>query len=574
MAQRFNKLYTSAGERLINDPSIIPWDVYPRPHLKRREWLNLNGEWDFSAENGKAGGKIRVPFCVESLLADENGEGFSPIGYGEKLVYSRVFTIPDSWRGKRVLLHVGAVSRASKILVNGQTVSELDSACFSQNPDITGRLRDGENLIEMICTNDLDPAYPYGKQRLKRGGMWYTPCSGVWQTVWLEPVPESFIADVECFQSGDEQVIYVYGAKTGEIVCEGRHFPIINEVCRVRIEDPRLWSPEEPNLYEFTVRSGEDEAESYFAFRTIGTGLVNGIPRLLLNKKPYFFNGLLDQGYYSDGLWTPAEPEEYERDIMKMKSLGFNMLRKHIKIEPEIFYYYCDKIGMAVFQDMVNNGKYSFFRETVLPSVGLTAISDKPAARRCDKRTQDNFINAMGRTVTELRRHPSVVYWTIFNEGWGQFAADDAYDALKSLDSTRPVDSTSGWFHQKKTDVDSLHIYFKKLRLGKKRELAQVISEFGGYVWKNGPHSFNPDKTYGYKTCDTREEFVSDLKKLYLEELIPLIEKGLCAAVYTQVSDVEDETNGLLTFDRKIMKVEPEEFSEVSEGIKKAWEKL
>lgn len=571
MDPRFNKLYTAAGERLKNDPSIIPWDVYPRPHLRRKEWLSLNGEWDLSVENGKAGGKIRVPFCVESLLSSYSGEPFFPIDQGEKLLYSRTFTVPGSWSGKRILLHLGAVSRKCLVLVNGATAIESDNAAyFPLSADITRFLRGGENLLEIVCSNDLDPAYPYGKQRKKRGGMWYTPCSGVWQTVWLEPVPENAVTDIECFQSGDEQVIYAYGAKSGEVICEGRHFPIINEVCRVRIEDPRLWSPEEPNLYCFTVRTLEDEAESYFAFRTIETKTVNGVPRLLLNGKPYFFNGLLDQGYFSDGLWTPAEPAEYERDIMKMKSLGFNTLRKHIKIEPELFYYYCDKLGMAVFQDMVNNGEYRFFRDTVLPTAGFTGLSDRAAAKRIPQRIREGFLNAAFDTVMLLRRHPSIVYWTIFNEGWGQFGADDIYDGIKQLDRTRPVDSASGWFHQKKTDAASLHIYFKKLRLGKRREKPQVISEFGGYVWKNGPHSFNPDKTYGYRTCETREEFVSDLRRLYLEQLLPLVKEGLSAAVYTQVSDVEDETNGLLTYDRRMMKVEPGEFSDIAESIGKA----
>ncbi|MBQ9880490.1 MAG: glycoside hydrolase family 2, partial [Clostridia bacterium] len=365
----------------------------------------------------------------------------------------------------------------------------------------------------------------------------------------------------------------VYGAENGEIECEGENYPIENGVCRIGIDSPRLWSPEEPNLYEFTVKSGGDEVESYFAFRTVDVGEVSGKPRLLLNGKPYFFNGLLDQGYYSDGLWTPAEPEEYERDIMKMKSLGFNTLRKHIKVEPELFYYYCDKLGVAVFQDMVNNGKYSFFRDTLLPTLGITRLGDRARAKYGDPNTQEQFISSMNRTVRELRRHPSIVYWTIFNEGWGQFDADGAYECLRQLDGTRIIDSTSGWFHQKKTDVDSLHIYFKKLRLGKRRELPQVVSEFGGCVLKLPEHSFNLGKTYGYRIFKTRDAFVRGMHELYKSELLPLIEKGLSAAVYTQVSDVEDETNGILTYDRRVMKLAPEDMAGIAEALQEAVKK-
>ena len=251
-----------------------------------------------------------------------------------------------------------------------------------------------------------------------------------------------------------------------------------------------------------------------------------------------------------------------------MKSLGFNMLRKHIKVEPELFYYYCDRLGMAVFQDMVNNGRYSFFRDTLLPTAGVTRLNDRGLNRNEKART--NFLRSMQGTVFRLSGHPSIVYWTIFNEGWGQFRADEAYEKLKRCGGSRVIDSTSGWFHQKRTDVDSLHIYFKRLRLGKRRELPQVISEFGGYVWKDAEHSFNLEKTYGYRIFKTREEFVSALRGLYENELLPLIGEGLCAAVYTQVSDVEDETNGLLTYDRRVMKVAPEELRGIMERIGEA----
>ncbi|MCR5611476.1 MAG: glycoside hydrolase family 2 [Clostridiales bacterium] len=561
MKHEFQRLYTEAGERLISDPSIIPWDVYPRPHMRRNEWLNLNGVWDFSAENGLTGGKIRVPFCPESLLSGIRGW----FGYGERLVYSRLFTVPGEWRGSRILLNFGAVSRKSTVLVNGRTAGESSSCYFPFSVDITDHLKAGDNLLEVVCVNDLDPAYPYGKQKIKRGGMWYTPCSGIWQTVWLEPVPMEHVRDLVCEFDDKSVTITAVGVETGTVLLDGKEYRLENGKCRITPEYPRLWSPEDPYLYDFAVISGDDTVAGYFALRKVETKTIDGTPRLCLNGKPYFFNGLLDQGYFSDGLWTPAEPGEYERDIIKMKSLGFNMLRKHIKVEPELFYYYCDRLGMAVFQDMVNNGEYRFFRDTVLPTAGITELNDEninrdAAARRC-------FAESMLRTAKELGSHPSVVYWTIFNEGWGQFEADRMYGLLKEADPTRPIDSTSGWFHRKKTDVDSLHIYFKKLRPGRRRELPLVISEFGGYVWKDEVHSFNLDKTYGYRILKTREDFAAAIRKLYLDELLPLVKNGLSAAVYTQVSDVEDETNGLLTSDRKVMKLEPPSFKDVSDKL-------
>lgn len=571
MKHEYQQLYTEAGEKLKNDPSVIPWDVYPRPHMRRRKWMNLNGIWSF-----RDGDSIRVPFCAESLLAKPEGGSFgSQISCLRAVSCRRTFAVPSEWRGKRVLMHL-TVSREFSLRINGKQIAERygerSSAYFPVTVDITDSLIEGENSVEVNFINDLDPAYPYGKQKIKRGGMWYTPCSGIWQTVWLEPVPEKHISDIECFTEDGTVNVYAYGADGGTVVCEGREYRFEGEYCRISFASPRMWSPEEPNLYEFTVRSGEDEVRSYFAFRTVETKTVGGKPRLLLNGKPYFFHGLLDQGYYSDGLWTPAEPEEYVRDIMKMKSLGFSTLRKHIKIEPELFYYYCDKLGMAVFQDMVNNGKYSFFRDTVLPTLGITRLSDRRRERKGDPETHARFDEAMHRTVLQLRCHPSVVAWTIFNEGWGQFGADGRYDALRQLDDTRIIDATSGWFHRKKTDVDSLHIYFKKLRLGKRRQLPQVISEFGGYVLKIPEHSFNLNKTYGYKLFSTREEFVSALRKLYLEEVVPLAERGLSASILTQVSDVEDETNGLLTFDRRVMKLAPEEFADIADALRNAVE--
>ena len=545
------QLYTSAGETLCG----IPWNVYPRPQLVRREWLCLNGEWDFSHGGTKA--KIRVPFCPESLLS-----GLSlKMEYGREMVYSRRFTLPGEWQGNRILLRFSAVSRKAVIRVNGTEAASHGESYLPFCADITDLVRPGENELSVTAVNDLSHRHPWGKQKENRGGMWYTPVSGIWQTVWLEPVPQQYIRSLAVRTGPDYAEITVEGVAEGTVELDGAQYSLAGGKARIGIADPVLWCPENPHLYRFSVSSGTDRVESYFALRTLSVKQVKGKPRLCLNGKPYFFHGLLDQGYWSDGLYTPASPAGYEADIQAMKALGFNMLRKHIKIEPEQFYYDCDRLGMIVFQDMVNCGEYRFFRDTLLPGAGFLSRKDSRLNR--DPEARENFLSTMKATVMLLRNHPCICLWTVFNEGWGQFCADDAYRMLKSLDDTRFVDSTSGWFAQKESDVESLHIYFRKLQTGR-RNRPQFLSEFGGWSLKIPEHSYNLEQTYGYKKYTDRETFVRDLKALYLEQVLPLIPRGLCAAVYTQVSDVEDETNGLLTFDRKAAKVTPEEFRAVS----------
>jgi len=552
------ELMTSRGEALLQEGKI-PWTVYPRPQLRRDSYVNLNGQWEFSAPGYT--GTIQVPFCPESRLSGVKQH----FPEGCALTYRRKFTLPEGFLQKRVLLHIGAADQIAEIYVNQIKMGSHRGGYEAFTLDITHALQD-ENELVILCRDDLrDLRFPYGKQVLpqKRGGMWYTPVSGIWQTVWLESVPETYIQKLSIENRGCSVTISAEPAMEGTVTVPGLgSFPLGSAITP---EDPHLWSPEDPYLYEFTVEAGEDRVESYFAIRSLDIQTVDGLPRLCLNGKPYFFHGLLDQGYWPESLLTAPAPESYADDILATKNLGFNMLRKHIKVEPEEFYYQCDRLGMVVFQDMVNNGDYSFLRDTALPTVGLQKLPDgqlhkDPAARQA-------FLDGMTATVNQLKNHPSIVYWTIFNEGWGQFDADAVYEQLRLLDDTRFIDSTSGWFRRKKTDVDSRHVYFKPIRLTP-GEKPLVLSEFGGYSYKPQGHVFNTEKTYGYGKFADPGDWNDAVEKLYLEQVVPAYKKGLCAAVYTQVSDVEDETNGLMTYDRKVCKANAGQFQGFAQLLK------
>jgi len=555
-------LFTPAGENFKG----TPWTVYPRPQMKRNSYMNLNGAWDFSVNYEKMG-QIRVPFCPECKLSGI-GQHYEE---GALLCYNRSFMLPEGFNKGRVILHVGAADQRADVFVNGKPAGTHKGGYEAFSFDITGYLRDGENSLQICCFDDLtDQSYPYGKQVMNRGGMWYTPVSGIWQTVWLESVPEVHIEKLHIENRGYGVIISVEPALEGKVLVAGLgEFALERGRVTIMPENPRLWSPEDPCLYDFAIEAGEDRIESYFAIRSLEIKKVGEYQRLCLNGKPYFFHGLLDQGYWPDGLFTPAAPACYADDILMMKKLGFNTLRKHIKVEPEEFYYQCDRLGMIVWQDMVNNSDYSFRRDTVLPTIGIQKLPDKYL--HTDPFHRKRFLECMEATVNQLKNHPCICYWTIFNEAWGQFDSDNVYEVFRELDDTRFIDSTSGWFRQKKSDVDSYHVYFRKVRLkAGKRPL--VLSEFGGKTYKAEGHVFNPDKVYGYGGCDSLEALNEALVKLYTEEIIPCAKNGLCAAIYTQVSDVEDEINGLVTYDRKVEKADPAKLLPIAAALQQAVE--
>ncbi len=556
------RLFTPQGESMRGQP----WNVYPRPQLRRESFFCLNGEWELYASEDAKMEKIIVPFAPESALSGiERSMGDSP-----RYRYEKTFSLPDGFINKRVILHFGAVDQIARVSLNGAFLGEHRGGYESFSFDITDVLKDENRLVVDVADELENKLLPYGKQTLSRGGMWYTPVSGIWQTVWIESVPESYISRLD-IDAGADFVKISASVADGIVTIGDISVPLVDGKARINIPEPHLWSPEDPYLYDFTVTSGKDKVRSYFALRTLEIKDVGGLPRLCLNGKPYFFHGLLDQGYYPDGILTPASPDCYEQDILAMKNLGFNMLRKHIKVEPEQFYYDCDRLGMVVFQDMVNNGDYKFLRDTALPTVGFKRKNDKRMHK--DAKTRQAFIEGMESTVRQLRNHPSICYWTIFNEGWGQFDGQSAYEMLKNLDSSRFIDTTSGWFFGADSDVLSHHVYFKPIKL-KKSSKPIVVSEFGGYSYRPDGHIFNPDNTYGYGSYREQSEFEDALVKLYENEVIPAVAKGLCAAVYTQVSDVEDETNGLLSYDRKVTKVGAKRMLKISAALYGEIEKI
>lgn len=538
-------------------------DTYPRPRLRREPYVLLNGPWDFALTQGEMpteySRSINLPFAMEAPLSGVGARHKK----GDILWYRRAFRLPESFWGKRVLLHCGGIDQHGAVYLNRKPAGML--SFLSPTLELT-ELSEGENTLIIAVTDSAkDKAWPYGKQKEKRGGMWYTPVTGIWQTVWLEAVPQRYVQDIVVTPQESGVKIEAKGVDAGTItLSDGAAYPLVDGEAVVVPENPIYWTPENPHLYDFTLKTAEDCVRSYFALRDIGIREK----RLCLNGKPYFFHGLLDQGYWADGLYTPPDPSGYDRDILAMKELGFNTLRKHIKVEPELFYYACDRLGMAVFQDMVNNGGYSFLRDTALPTIGLQKLPSDGWLHR-NKRSRAMFLQWMAETVRRLRSHPCVMYWTIFNEGWGQFDSEAVYRRLRQLDGVRIIDSASGWFRGGETDVESRHVYFKPFKMPE-ADKPVVLSEFGGYGWKLPDHCNSPDKTYGYRNFQDGAAYMDALEALYRDQILPAVSQGLCAAVYTQLSDVEDEINGLLTYDREVCKADAERMRALADALRDA----
>lgn len=593
------QLYTRWGKNLDKEHVL---EEYPRPLMIRKNYICLNGLWEYAFTKKfclpkQYDGKILVPFSPESLLSGVNRQ----LQPDEYLWYRTEFKADGGnlRNGKRLLLHFGAVDQACRVYVNGKEAMQHTGGYLPFEGDITEYLENGENVINelVVAVKDLsDTSYhARGKQKLKRGGMFYTAQSGIWQTVWMENVPENYIRDIVAEPDLDKGMVRVtvlaetelpieLTVKMPEIYidrCQGNpekneeksagndkvNIDAIytadgaaNQGMEIRLPVIRPWTCEEPWLYSFTVAMGEDEVESYFALRSFTVEQdARGVPRICLNHQVQFQKGVLDQGYWSDGLYTAPSDAAMIFDIQAMKNMGFNMIRKHLKVEPQRWYYHCDRLGMVVWQDMVNGGTY--YRHWFVTYAatlfswwnwkwkdGYTRLLS-----RTDKKGRLEFVREMKETIRILRGHPSIAVWVIFNEGWGQFQTEEMTRIVRKQDSTRLIDQASGWFDQGGGDFQSLHNYFFKLRVRAESERAAVLSEFGGYSLREEAHSVCEGQ-YGYGTYHSREELNEMYRRMdkVIESKIP---EGLCASVYTQLSDVEEEINGIFTYDREVQKI-------------------
>lgn len=570
----------------------MPLSEYPRPQFERDCWQCLNGEYGYHISTrgekwiSDYSDKIIVPFAIESLLSGVE----KPLKPTDRLWYEKKFTVNDELKGKRIILHFESVDWQCKVYINKKQVGSHTGGYCSFGFDITEELTDGENTLTVCVYDPTESGWQQrGKQDNHPHGFWYTATSGIWKTVWLEGVNESRIESIKLLPDIDKGCFNIKSVLTTDSydayiikVFDGERQIISEEIStdsEVSFENGfKLWSPEEPNLYDIQLelyKDGKivDKVKSYIGMRKFGIGKDKfGVIRLMLNNEPYFQRGLLDQGYWPDGGMTPPTDEAMIFDIKEMKRLGFNMLRKHIKMEPLRWYYYCDKLGMIVWQDMMSGGAYiGDFYAGVLPNLQITVKDSKyKAFKRERKEARDDYKRELGEMIDELYNTVSIFCWVPFNEGWGQFDALKICNYVKSLDSSRVVDHASGWYDQGGGDIKSMHRYIVPVtmpKLDKKR--AFVITEFGGYQNTVSNHTWTENKSFGlYLKFKNKSTLTNAYKKLFYKQVIPLIDKGLCGTVYTQLSDVENELNGIYTYDRKELKIEESVILDINSKLK------
>ncbi len=548
----------------------VPFNEYPRPQLQRNRWQNLNGAWRLTVLNHPESGQnkeftITVPFSPESELSGVKIPSLTP---SQTLIYEREFLLEKEDLLDKVLLHFGAVDATASVRVNGSLASEHTGGFTPFTLDITPYIRVGQNTLTVTVTDPTETKpQGRGKQLLNPNGIWYTAQSGIWQTVWLESVYAECVQDITLRPLFDESAVYIkVETQAAEItlqVTDGEEVIASYEGKDKEITLPMQnftpWSPENPKLYGLKITAGRDTVSSYFGMRKFSVENAEkgskAKKRFYLNGKPYFLTGVLDQGYYKQGLLTPPNEETVLGDLQMLKAMGFNCLRKHIKVEPLRFYYHCDRMGLLVLQDFVNGGEpYQFSVVALRPFLHILTKDHKyEFFGRADEKGRNQFNSEALETVAALKNAVSICTWVPFNEGWGQFDAKKAYEWVKEVDPTRTVDSVSGWHDQgdDSSDFFSIHNYFTRLRVPKSKR-AVILSEFGGYSMCVAEDGF------GYRKYESKEQLAAALTKLYEKRVAPLVKKGLSGAIYTQLSDVETEINGLITYDRTTEKVDRE----------------
>ncbi|MDB2009966.1 glycoside hydrolase family 2 protein [[Clostridium] symbiosum] len=596
------------------DPGNILQE-YPRPNLVRDSYFNLNGEWECRINESETADfydeTIIVPFSPESMLS---GVGKIVMPH-QRLHYRKKFTLPEGFKKSRVLLHFGAVDQECSVFVNGIRVGGHKGGYLPFHFDITDSLRQGENVLTLSVTDRTEQSpHARGKQKLQKKGkyasLFYTPQSGIWKTVWMESVEKAYIEDVRitplyddssvrfeitvlnaCKTSGAETsggkasggetsgtvrlAVLERGVEIGQAEITVRQEKEIKQVIsqEIKLDGFKPWTPDTPHLYDVIIRYGEDEVRSYFGMRKLSTGRDGkGILRFFLNNKPYFFNGILDQGYWPESLMTAPSDEALVYDIIKLKEMGYNTIRKHVKIEAERFYYHCDRLGMMVWQDMPNGGgEYNMVFVTHLPNASdrfARGVSDRHYGifKRKDGEGRRQYYTDLKNMVSTLYNYPSIAVWVPFNEGWGQFDAAKATKEVREIDSGRLINEACGWFDQGGGDMYSIHNYRHKLKVKPQQDRVVALTEYGGYAYPVEEH-LSCKKEFGYQHYHSTEELTQNYKRLWEEEIYPNLQYGLCSAIYTQTSDIEEEINGVLTYDREIVKLDEEQVKEMNDKL-------
>ena len=554
-----------------------PLNDYPRPQFFRYSYKSLNGYWDYKISKNLEipsdfDGKILVPYSPETKLSEVN----HILQPDEYLFYRLKFSLYDFQVKDKVFLHFLAVDQIAEVYLNGHYLGKHVGGFLPFSFEIKQYIKEENELIVKVQDFTDTSYHSRGKQKLEHGGIWYTPQSGIYFPVFLESVPRDYVESIKITPDIDnEEIILNVKSSVDDVSVnvfdKTKQIPTNTDV-HIKVDKMHLWSPEDPYLYTLKVSTLHDEVFSYFAMRKFS--LVkdeNGITRLGLNNKPYFMKGVLDQGYYHDGLLTPSSYDSYVKDVKFVKSLGFNMIRKHIKIEIPRWYYECDKQGIIVWQDFVNGGEKYKLSTIVLPLIFGNHHNDHnyKVFSRQNEEGRKETIQEFKDTIDYLYNIPSIGLWTIFNEGWGQFDSKEIYSELIKLDNTRLYDHASGWHDQGISDVKSYHVYFKPFKIKKSKNLqerALILSEFGGFVLSIPGHMMEGNNVY--KSFKTKEEWLTKYKDTIKRDVIDNIPNGLSAIVYTQLSDVEEELNGFITFDREVIKVDTEKIKEINDQIK------